>query len=83
VKVASSFFPSPSAVDVATGTDFADGEVAGVVAAITSAPLLLTLPDRLPPPVVAYLATQPTVATIRVFGGTTAVSDHVVDQLGG
>lgn len=80
--VASRFFTTPAYAGVATGLDFPDALVGGVVAALDGGPLLLTDTDSLPAPVVSWLQSlAPWIANAAVIGGTAAVSNAVQTQL--
>ncbi len=76
-------FRTPAAVDVvllATGLDFPDALAGGPLAAREHAPLLLTLPDRIPD---ATLAEIDRLGPSRVLllGGTSAIGAGVADTL--
>lgn len=65
---------------VASGTDFADALTAGPVASAQDAPVLLTRPDALPT-VVRDELRRLRPATIRIAGGTAAVTTDVQREL--
>jgi putative cell wall-binding protein len=80
-RVALSAFaaPVPEAL-VATGQGFADALAGGGAGATTGSPVLLVDPDTVPPSTAQALRElQP--RTIAVLGGTSAVSDNVLEQL--
>ena len=80
-RVATEAFASPVAqVLIATGSGFADALAGGSVGAKTDSPVLLVTRDRLPAETAAALRQlQP--RDIAVIGGTSAVSDAVVQAL--
>jgi len=73
--------PAPLAF-LASGVDFPDALAGGAAAAIATAPLLLTPPDALPQPVRDELVRLAPPETL-VLGGSSAVSDAVVESLPG
>lgn len=75
-----SFEPPVDAVDVATGTDYADALAGGPAAAGRDAPVLLVEPDSVPAAAAAELA-RLAPSTIYILGGTTAVNSGVEGQL--
>lgn len=78
VLVAQRFFSSPTAVGLATGTDFADALAGGVMVGPQGEPLVLTDPANLPASVSQYLTgLRPGLTHVDVFGGTGAVSFNV------
>jgi putative cell wall-binding protein/beta-lactamase superfamily II metal-dependent hydrolase len=80
-RVATTAFdgPVPQAL-IATGADFADALAGGAVGAKTNSPVLLVEPSRLPAETAQALRDlQP--RNIAVLGGTTAVSDAVLNHL--
>lgn len=81
VQVAEDGFPnSAPVVYVATGTNFPDALSAAAAAAVSGGPLLLTSPTSLPVSVRTEIeALHPT--TIKVIGGTSAVSPSVFSDL--
>jgi hypothetical protein len=83
--VASTFFPSPTSVGAATGTNFPDGLAAGPGLGLAGAPLLLVQPTGgLPSTVQAYLQSVAASVTVgTLFGGPLAVSDDVLSELDG
>lgn len=80
VQVSRAGFDRADIVYIASGQTFADALGAGAVAGSHRSPLLLTPRDTLPPTVATEVARlEPT--TIVVVGGTSSVSDDVLDQL--
>jgi putative cell wall-binding protein len=80
--VAREAFDRPVAqVVVATGAGFADALAGGAVAALRDSPVLLVAADRLPPETATALR-ELSPGGITVLGGTAAVSDAVVRELG-
>lgn len=79
--VASTFFPSPRAVGMATGLDFPDALSGGALVGTAGGPLLLVQPSApLPASVASYLsgpAKDLSPASIYVFGGSNAVGNDV------
>ena len=78
---ASTFEPGVAAAYVATGTNYPDALAGGAAAAVRNAPLLLVTPSTLPAATAAELD-RLNPAQIFVLGGTGAISDTVVGQLG-
>jgi putative cell wall-binding protein len=81
VAVAQRFFPGATSAGIASGQGFADALAAGPHTAGRAAPLLLSAPMSLPAVVQQYLAGQPTPSSLRVYGGTAAISAQVESQL--
>ena len=79
---ASTFSPGVAAAYVATGTNYPDALAGGAAAALRDAPLLLVTPSALPAATAAELD-RLNPAQIFVLGGTGAISEDVVGQLGG
>jgi|HubBroStandDraft_1064217.scaffolds.fasta_scaffold27878_2 hypothetical protein len=81
--VAAAFFPKPTTVGAATGTNFPDGLAAGPGLGLADAPLLLVPPTgALPPTILTYLqAAGGTVIGGLLFGGPLAVADQVLAEL--
>jgi len=81
--VATTAFTGPvPQVLIATGLGFADALAGGAVGALTDSPVLLVNPNSLPAETAAALrALQP--RDIAVLGGTSAVSNTVLEQLRG
>jgi putative cell wall-binding protein len=78
---AATFEPGVPVAYVATGGNYPDALAGGAAAARAGGPVLLTTPDGLPAETAAELARlQP--GRIVVLGGTAAVSDTVLAQLG-
>jgi hypothetical protein len=84
--VAARFFPDATVFGAVTGTNFPDALSGGVFmgSAGTVGPMLLVEPSgALPPSVVAYLSgTAPSITGGYLFGGTLAVGDDVLLELG-
>jgi putative cell wall-binding protein len=81
-RVATTFFGSVTAADVATGFAFPDALGGGAHAAARDIPMLLTNPSTLPDTVASYLQNHhTTIASVVVFGGTAAVSDSVLSNI--
>lgn len=76
----SALLPGSDTVYVATGTAFPDALAAGALAGQQGAPILLTRPGALPEAVAAELSRRDP-ARVIVLGGSTAVSEDVVDQI--
>jgi hypothetical protein len=83
--VASTFFPTPLTVGIASGATFADAMSGGAYLARLGGPVLLTYPTSLPASTSNYLsAARPSLATSSLFGGSAAISTSVqttIDQL--
>lgn len=60
---------------------FADALAAGGLAARSGAPILLTESQQLSSPTRAHLVAHPQITTVRILGGTAAVSQVVEDEL--
>jgi putative cell wall-binding protein len=83
IVVADQLFTSPSTIGVASGVGFADALAGGAMLAHTSGPLVLTDPNTLPGPASSYLtANAASLATVSIFGGTSAVSANVQTAVG-
>ena len=81
VAVADRFWDSAPTVFLAVGSEFADALTGGSAAARGGAPVLLTGPDALPTATAAQLvALDPD--RVVVLGGTSAISDGVVQAIG-
>lgn len=79
VKVAQTFFQSPTVFGVASGVNYPDALAGGATIGEGGGPLLLTDPNTLSAPTQSYLsANKATMIFGYVFGGTAAVSDNVV-----
>lgn len=74
------FANGAATVIVASGESFPDGLTAGPLAALDSAPILLTTRDALPDLTTSEI-TRLAPARVVVVGGTAAVSDTVLDQI--
>ena len=83
-RVADTFFTTPTAVGVATGTNFPDALAAGPDLGSKQAPLLLVPPAGALPEgsTGELLFDTPTLRSALVFGGTSSVSDDVASQVG-
>jgi large repetitive protein len=81
--VAAMFFAKPLAVGFATGSDFADALAAAPMLGDAGTPLLLVSPaSTLPTSVSTYLsANADSIAAATVYGGTSAVSNALVQQV--
>jgi hypothetical protein len=78
VAVAAKFFPTPTAVGVATSVSFPDALAGGAQAAHLGGPLLLNAPGAIDVQVGGYLtAHSPTLTLVRIYGGTSGVSAAV------
>jgi type VII secretion-associated serine protease mycosin len=77
---ASTFSAGASVVYVATGSGFPDALTAGAAAARIGAPILLVEPNMVPAPTASEL-TRLNPDEIVVMGGSSVVSDAVVQQL--
>lgn len=79
-NVSTSTFPTASTVYIASGLGFADALSGGPAAAKDGAPMLLTATTSLPSATRTELARlKPT--TIKILGGTGAISTRVQDQI--
>jgi len=81
--VALAFFPTTTGVSVASGANFPDALAAGPVAGVATQPVLLVPgTGALPEPIASYLTTHAGgIASVRAFGGTTAVADAVLNEV--
>jgi hypothetical protein len=81
--VALAFFPSPTGLDVASALTFPDALAAGPLAGAAGQPVLLVPPSgALPEPATAYLSTHAaTVSSVNAFGGTSALSASVLNEI--
>ena len=84
VVVAQRFFQHAVVVGAATGAGFADALGAGPVVGLAGGPVLLVPPSgALPSSVSGYLSTaSSSIGRLWVFGGTAAVGDDVLSELG-
>jgi len=80
VLAANEFFSSPAGAGVASGVDFPDSLAGGAAIAASGWPMLLTAPDSLPSAVDQWLREQ-SPQSVRVFGGSAAVSEQVAAEL--
>ena len=77
-RVAERFFPSPTFVGIASGTNFPDALAGGAHAARRGSPLLLSPPEGLPGPITSYLQARRDPITAGVlYGGSVALSENV------
>lgn len=81
--VALAFFPTTSGVSVSSGANFPDALAAGPVAGSANQPMLLVpATGALPEPITSYLTTHAgEIASVKAFGGTTAVADVVLQEV--
>jgi putative cell wall-binding protein len=83
--VASTFFPAPLTLGIASGATFADAMSGGAYLARLGGPILLTYPTSLPASTSNYLsAVRSSLASSSLFGGSAAISTGVqttIDQL--
>jgi streptogramin lyase len=82
VAVAREFFTAPNVVGLASGVTFPDALAGGVDIATNGAagaggPLLLVEPTAVPAIVKSYVAGTPTITSVNVYGGTSAISNAV------
>ena len=76
--VASQFFPNPTLIGLASGTNYADALTGGATVAESGGPIILTDPATLPAETQTYLeSVRSSLATIDVFGGSDAISNTV------
>ncbi len=81
VDVADSFFITPSAFGLATGTDYPDALAGGPALYRAGGPILLTPPSGLPSEVSQYLTSHaPWIDGGLVLGGTNSVSTATQEQ---
>lgn len=84
VAVAKAFFTDPAAVGVATGQSFPDSLGGGAHIARQGGPVLLSLPDRLPPEVATYLSgNAAAIGRAFLYGGPAALTDDVAAEVAG
>ena len=79
VSIANEFFKSPSAVTLATGTNYPDGLCAGLLSYATNCPLILTAKGRTSS--AKSYANSKNVFNAWILGGTTLVSDADVKTI--
>ena len=83
--VASTFFPTPLTLGIASGATFADAMSGGAYLARLGGPVLLAYPTSLPASTSNYLsAVRSGLASSSLFGGSAAISTSVqttIDQL--
>jgi len=81
--VALAFFPTTNGVSVASGANYPDALAAGPVAGEANQPVLLVPgTGALPEPITSYLTTHAGgIASVRAFGGVTAVADAVLTEV--
>ena len=82
VAVARQFFTAPSIAGLASGATFPDAlaggvDITGNGASGVGGPLLLVEPTAVPPIVKTYIAGTPSIASVNVYGGTTAIANAV------
>lgn len=82
VAIARDAYPDgASTLYLANGLGYADALSAGPAASRQGAPLLLTLPDRIPEKVGDYIRGQTGLTKVVVVGGTAAISEEAVRQV--
>lgn len=81
--VATTFFPAPTTVGLATSTTFPDALSGGAQLALAGAPLLLLSPQSsVPGPTMTYLTNaRGTLSTAHLYGGSTALADSVLAEV--
>lgn len=80
VVVAQRFFPNPTVVGLATDGVFPDALTGASTSEAGNGPdFLVPTNGPLPPAMVSYLASHPSITTVFVYGGTAAVSDAVAN----
>jgi hypothetical protein len=79
--VATTFFPTATVVGLSTGESFPDALAGGASVAEQGGPMLLTPTSTLAAAVSTYLAADPEVTSVLVFGGPSAVSAGDIGQL--
>jgi hypothetical protein len=81
--VALAFFPTTAGISVASGVNFPDALAAGPVAGSANQPMLLVpATGALPEPITSYLTTHAGgIASVRAFGGTSAVAESVLSEI--
>jgi len=70
---------------VASGAAFPDALAGGATMGLADSPLLLTDPNTLSPPTAAYVSANKaefSMVAAWLFGGTSAVSDNVLNAIG-
>jgi streptogramin lyase/putative cell wall-binding protein len=77
VDVAREFFTVPTVAGLASGVTFPDALAGGVDIAGAGGPLLLVAPAAIPAVVQNYIAATPTITSVNVYGGTTAIPNAV------
>jgi putative cell wall-binding protein len=76
--VASTFFPTPLTLGVASSLTFADAVSGGAYLARMGGPILLTYPTTVPSSTSSYLSSvRASLASTSIFGGTAAISSGV------
>ena len=78
VAVATRFFTAPTVAGLADGLAFPDALAGDVDMGKAGGPVLLVAPTSLPSGVQTYLAGNPTITKVTVYGGEAAISDSVV-----
>lgn len=81
--MATTFFPTPSAVGLASGVAFPDALAGGVITAIGGGPMLLVPPTGgIATGTQSYLGSASSSASaLWLFGGTASVDSDVFDQI--
>ncbi len=74
VAAAKQFFAAPVKAGLANGLTFPDALAGDVENGQLGAPMLLVGSTDLPASVRAYLTATPTIASLNVYGGTTAIT---------
>jgi putative cell wall-binding protein len=81
--VATALFPTPTVAGLASGIAFPDALAGGTLLAHFGGPLLLSDPDVLSSPSSSFLTiNRAPLASVWLFGGTTAVSTSVETEVG-
>ncbi len=79
--VASTFFPTPLTLGIASGATFADAMSGGAYLARLGGPILLTYPTSVPASTSNYLsAVRTNLASSSLFGGSAAISSERADD---
>ena len=79
--IATRFFSAPAMIGMATGANFPDALSGGAALAHGGHPLLLTDSAVVSSATATYLASNPTIQAITLFGSTTAISANVAATL--
>ena len=75
VAVAHKFFTAPTIVGLASGITFPDALAGGVEMGTLGGPMLLVEPTSMPADVGTYITTTPTITSMNVYGGPTAIAN--------